>query len=101
MRISDWSSDVCSSDLQHPQVTPHPGINGAGIEQVAAILHLQQAIVPILQAVQRKLPSRELSRQCSKLAFQAMKLQFTDRRQQTECQFGEKEASGIALEGQR
>src|SRR3546814_6550422 len=30
-----------------------------------------------------------------------MKLQFTDRRQQTECQFGEKEASGIALEGQR
>src|SRR3546814_2979919 len=24
MRISDWSSDVCSSDLRNPNAKPHP-----------------------------------------------------------------------------
>src|SRR3546814_4955932 len=26
MRISDWSSDVCSSDLQYSQIAPHCGL---------------------------------------------------------------------------
>src|SRR3546814_9146799 len=26
MRISDWSSDVCSSDLDHPVFLPHIGL---------------------------------------------------------------------------
>src|SRR3546814_7284052 len=25
MRISDWSSDVCSSDLEHPRLAPRVG----------------------------------------------------------------------------
>src|SRR3546814_5002009 len=29
MRISDWSSDVCSSDLAHGQGWPHPGRSAA------------------------------------------------------------------------
>src|SRR3546814_2467773 len=29
MRISDWSSDVCSSDLKHTTVPRHLGIQGA------------------------------------------------------------------------
>src|SRR3546814_9415949 len=35
MRISDWSSDVCSSDLPAPAppAAPSPGASGSGIEQ--------------------------------------------------------------------
>src|SRR3546814_10489134 len=33
MRISDWSSDVCSSDLQAAPVRPASPPSGVGIEQ--------------------------------------------------------------------
>src|SRR3546814_3340441 len=41
MRISDWSSDVCSSDLPDGERTdlPRPSIDtGLGLERVAAVL---------------------------------------------------------------
>src|SRR3546814_10447069 len=47
MRISDWSSDVCSSDLQRPvplhdrlppeQVAPHHGLRRTGIVLILPI----------------------------------------------------------------
>src|SRR3546814_14104155 len=32
MRISDWSSDVCSSDLGRPGGTERPGVGAAAVE---------------------------------------------------------------------
>src|SRR3546814_868976 len=37
MRISDWSSDVCSSDLHTPFATKH-GVKGAEFENVLVIV---------------------------------------------------------------
>src|SRR3546814_12993683 len=40
MRISDWSSDVCSSDLFGDQ--PHDLARGLGIERGGRLVHQQQ-----------------------------------------------------------
>src|SRR3546814_3564142 len=34
LRISDWSSDVCSSDLIHEHLLPGHGFDGSGGEQL-------------------------------------------------------------------
>src|SRR3546814_20904256 len=39
MRISDWSSDVCSSDLRKDRPTPDPSLPGRG-EEVAVCVAL-------------------------------------------------------------
>src|SRR3546814_14660022 len=48
MRISDWSSDVCSSDLVHSalrlQAAPLPAISGMGIAIAAALLVRYEAL---------------------------------------------------------
>src|SRR3546814_10701557 len=53
MRISDWSSDVCSSDLLQPLERAHdedavrPGTGEAGIDMIAARLGLETAVQPV------------------------------------------------------
>src|SRR3546814_982358 len=37
MRISDWSSDVCSSDLLLPDAIAEPMMKKAGIDRLAAL----------------------------------------------------------------
>src|SRR3546814_15649710 len=37
MRISDWSSDVCSSDLRGAQQGAGKGVGGAGVERVDVV----------------------------------------------------------------
>src|SRR3546814_4989079 len=51
MRISDWSSDVCSSDLQFPpdQLVGKVGIDAPGIEQVHPVLQFLPAGLDLLQ----------------------------------------------------
>src|SRR3546814_1615188 len=39
MRISDWSSDVCSSDLQVRRIKSNKPERGVGIWQVAEVQH--------------------------------------------------------------
>src|SRR3546814_16100950 len=46
MRISDWSSDVCSSDLRHRcagSCTQRVGCDAGGAAAVAQIVHIDQA----------------------------------------------------------
>src|SRR3546814_1047612 len=46
MRISDWSSDVCSSDLGHhggaAEVAQHLAGRGAGVERIAAVAAVER-----------------------------------------------------------
>src|SRR3546814_6702660 len=46
MRISDWSSDVCSSDLGHhggaAAVAQHLAGRGAGVERIAAVAAVER-----------------------------------------------------------
>src|SRR3546814_10369522 len=44
MRISDWSSDVCSSDLDHRH--PHGNLTGRGKTALAQIIGLRHAERP-------------------------------------------------------
>src|SRR3546814_12881033 len=44
MRISDWSSDVCSSDLPHPELRVRLLASAAGMEG-AAVSHCDQSRV--------------------------------------------------------
>src|SRR3546814_6883509 len=46
MRISDWSSDVCSSDLKIQALCTRHGITGGQLA-LAWLLHRDQPIVPI------------------------------------------------------
>src|SRR3546814_11095576 len=50
MRISDWSSDVCSSDLAATLSSSPPAISwaqaGAGIRLIAAIFHCRDNLRP-------------------------------------------------------
>src|SRR3546814_1361115 len=43
MRISDWSSDVCSSDLNRAQVDPHHLLHHGNQDDQARALHLPVA----------------------------------------------------------
>src|SRR3546814_4998060 len=45
MRISDWSSDVCSSDLPHLGLLAVARLAGAGLALVAAPHHRRLALV--------------------------------------------------------
>src|SRR3546814_3709945 len=62
MRISDWSSDVCSSDLHRPHLPPRPRLRehraqavGAGREDPARRLSMQPAGRPSGIPLRRKL----------------------------------------------
>src|SRR3546814_17944468 len=62
MRISDWSSDVCSSDLHRPHLPPRPRLRehraqavGAGREDQARRLSMQPAGRPSGIPLRRKL----------------------------------------------
>src|SRR3546814_15931207 len=46
MRISDWSSDVCSSDLGGPSRGPNPLGGGRGVHDVGADQGRQGALAP-------------------------------------------------------
>src|SRR3546814_7903916 len=43
MRISDWSSDVCSSDLQYPDEAEPEGGQASRVEALAEEQHGEQA----------------------------------------------------------
>src|SRR3546814_7864693 len=45
MRISDWSSDVCSSDLEHDrELRGGHGVDPAGRKQVLPVRHVDDAV---------------------------------------------------------
>src|SRR3546814_13825707 len=51
MRISDWSSDVCSSDLERYADAVHAVLEDPGVDAVL-VMHAPTAIVPSLQPAQ-------------------------------------------------
>src|SRR3546814_5999327 len=57
MRISDWSSDVCSSDLAvRPCDRPTPGL-GDRLRQVAAF-HPEPAVIGPFDGIEQRLPAQ-------------------------------------------
>src|SRR3546814_1615608 len=54
MRISDWSSDVCSSDLQPPPLLPEDDVFGEHAHQPRALVAF--GIQPILEILGRQEP---------------------------------------------
>src|SRR3546814_5004181 len=48
MRISDWSSDVCSSDLGHAHQHRHPHRPPTAITAPQTVAHTKGAGVPVL-----------------------------------------------------
>src|SRR3546814_5443497 len=45
MRISDWSSDVCSSDLQSRAARAHPGVEFVGGHRLAVLAHVEAPVL--------------------------------------------------------
>src|SRR3546814_19238729 len=48
MRISDWSSDVCSSDLEHDHVVGVFGREAIAVETVGGVIDLEAAAFQVL-----------------------------------------------------
>src|SRR3546814_12293992 len=81
MRISDWSSDVCSSDLAHPLLTTIPGyhlavaalLKVASIESVAAMRAVGAGIgvacALVFWLIRRRLGDPHASRSAALLFF--------------------------------
>src|SRR3546814_14248022 len=71
MRFSDWSSDVCSSDLKHLVVDPGFGFGKTRDHNLALLAQLQRFTelgVPVLAGLSRKktigeLTGREIARE--------------------------------------
>src|SRR3546814_13989331 len=59
MRISDWSSDVCSSDLTN-LIVPHPRIRGqrAAMTAISLSQRLDEYFVPLLAKLSGLMRSR-------------------------------------------
>src|SRR3546814_10206482 len=58
MRISDWSSDVCSSDLAAPPGTHHAAVASVAREQLVAALSGKHDL-DLLRRLARQLPGRQ------------------------------------------
>src|SRR3546814_17924766 len=73
MRISDWSSDVCSSDLDHAQLAAR-----ALLDRGAAVFTLEfghlggECVIALLQAAVVALLLFDLLRQCAHVAGAAV-----------------------------
>src|SRR3546814_11665667 len=68
MRISDWSSDVCSSDLRAPM----PADRGQGRDYARAVERASRSAEAVLQARASGAPVLEHQRQALQRATQAL-----------------------------
>src|SRR3546814_19187943 len=59
MRISDWSSDVCSSDLGFTPLAP-PFLSGRSTAGLTGVDHLEARQVPLRPAAADALPGRQV-----------------------------------------
>src|SRR3546814_6550691 len=56
MRMSDWSSDVCSSDLVAQEGTPGSRVAGAAPRPPPAAQHPQRLLVEVLRQIADRRP---------------------------------------------
>src|SRR3546814_10769135 len=54
MRISDWSSDVCSSDLRRDLRAPSQSPSGCGSSSASRIARHSPSIVPSISSVRKR-----------------------------------------------
>src|SRR3546814_16388823 len=75
MRISDWSSDVCSSDLYHA-----PGASRARADEPIKVIGMRRKIAENMAASKRAIPHFTYVDEMDVTALEAMRADLTTNR---------------------